>query len=364
MPSPTLYGLKQASRQWNIKLTHELLGMGFKQAISDPSLFTRGQNNEFVALLVYVDDVVIASPDISQVEQIKKHLDEAFHIKDLGPLRFFLGLEVARSSKGISMTQRKYTMELLEETIGLHTNGSTRTTGNTLQDATQYRKLIGKLLYLTITRPDISYAVQQLSQFLDCPTDLHMQAAHSVLRYIKGAPGQGLFFSVKSPLQLKGFTNSDWAACPDTRRSITGFCIFLGNTLVSWRSKKQVTISRSSFEAEYRALGTTACEIQWLVYLLQDLGINDSPTVMLFCDSKPAIAIAENPVFHERTKHIEIDCHLVWEKLHKGVLKLLHVTTANQLVDVFTKPHAATSFYGLVSKLSLHDMYAPACEGC
>ncbi|XP_031107647.1 uncharacterized protein LOC116012283 [Ipomoea triloba] len=345
--------------------------MGFKQAISDSSLFTRSKGNEFVALLVYVDDIVIASPDLSQVHQIKKHLDAVFHIKDLGPLKFFLGLEVARSSKGISVTQRKYTLELLEESGFLHCKPAktpmttatrlSRTTGNTLDNITQYRRLVGKLLYLTITRPDISYATQQLSQFLDCPTDIHLQVAHRVLRYVKATPGQDLFFSASSKLQIKGFTDSDWAACPDTRRSVTGFCMFLDNTLVSWKSKKQHTISRSSSEVEYKALAAAACEIQWLVYLLQDLEVNVDSSTMLYCDSKSAIAIAENPVFHERTKHIEIDCHLVREKLQKQVLKLLHVTTTNQLADVFTKPLAANTFCSFISKLGLHCLYTPAC---
>ncbi|XP_019173301.1 PREDICTED: uncharacterized protein LOC109168901 [Ipomoea nil] len=271
------------------------------------------------------------------------------------------------------MTQRKYALELLEETDFLFCKPAktpmvtsiklSKNTGERLEDTTQYRRLIGKLLYLTITRPDICYGTQQLSQFLDCPTNEHMQAAHRVLRYIKASPGQGLFFSANTSLQLKGFTDSDWASCPDTRRSITGFYTFLGSSLISWKSKKQVTISRSSSEAEYRALATTACEMQWLLYLLQDLGIFDTSPATLYCDNKSAITIAENPVFHERTKHIEIDCHLVREKLLKGTLKLLHVSTTNQLADVFTKPQPQTNFNFLISKLNLHNMYAPARGG-
>ncbi|XP_019171057.1 PREDICTED: uncharacterized protein LOC109166619 [Ipomoea nil] len=355
-----------------MNLTQELLSMGFKQAVSDSSLFTKGKGNDFVALLVYVDDVVIASPCIDQVQVVKQHLDDVFHIKDLGPLNFFLGLEVARSSKGISVTQRKYTLELLEETGFLECTPAktpmatssrlNRTTGNTLENITQYRRLVGKLLYLTITRPDICYATQQLSQFLDCPTDEHLQAAHRVLRYVKAAPGQGLFFSASSYLLIKGFSDSDWAACPDTRRTVTGLCIFLNNTLVSWKSMKQHTISRSSSEVEYRALASAACEIQWLVYLLQDLEVNIDSPAMLYCDSKSGIAIAENPVFHERTKHIEIDCHLVRQKLQRQLLRLLHVTTTtNQLADVFTKPLVVNPFSSFISKLGLHCLYTPAC---
>ncbi|XP_019173807.1 PREDICTED: uncharacterized protein LOC109169380 [Ipomoea nil] len=369
----SLYGLKQASRQWNLKLTQEFLSMGFKQVVSNSSLFTKDKGDDFVALLVYVDDVVIASPNLNQVNQIKSHLDDVFHIKDLGALKFFLGIEIARNTEGISVSQRKYTLELLEETGFLDCKPAktpmatatklSKAIGNKIDDITQYRRLVGKLLYLTITKPYVSYATQQLSQFLDCPTDVHMQAAHRVLRYTKTTPGQGLFFSASSSLQIKGFTDSDWAACPDTRRSVTGFCMFLDTTLISWKSKKQHTISRSSSEAEYRALAAAACEIQWLIYLLQDLGVQLNSPAMLYCDSKSAIAIAENPVFHERTKHIEIDCHLVREKLQRQVLKLMHVTTESQLADAFTKPLASAIFSKFISKLGLHCLYTPACRG-
>ncbi|XP_019188316.1 PREDICTED: uncharacterized protein LOC109182623 [Ipomoea nil] len=317
----SLYGLKQASRQWNTKLTIALKHMGFKQAVPDSSLFIRGKNRSLVALLVYVDDIVLASESLEIIQNVKQQLSTSFLLKDLGPLRYFLGLEVARHKMGIAVCQRKYAIELLED-IGF-TNAKpvfsptvpshklSKNEGEFLQDSSQYRRIVGKLLYLTITRPDITFATQQLSQFLDNPTDLHLQAAHRVLRYIKAAPGQGLFFPSTSDLHLKAYSDSDWGACVDTRRSVTGFCIFLGNALISWKSKKQPTVSKSSSEAEYRALAATSCEIQWLIYLLAEFGMIHNEAVAIYCDSKSAVAIAENPVFHERTKHIELDCHLV-----------------------------------------------------
>ncbi|XP_019195838.1 PREDICTED: uncharacterized protein LOC109189680 [Ipomoea nil] len=245
--------------------------MGFKQATCDNSLFTRGSGENFLALLVYVDDVILASSDESQIQQVKDHLHSVFQIKDLGKLRFFLGFEIARSNKGIVMTQRKYALDLLQDAGFLESkpakcpmvqsNKLSKTDGAALENNSTYRRLIGKLLYLTVTRPDISFAVQQLSQFLDSPTTTHMQAAHRVLRYIKGNPGQGLFFPANSDLKLSGFADSDWASCPDTRKSVTGFCIFLGGALISWKSKKQNTVSRSSSEAEYRAIALASCEI-------------------------------------------------------------------------------------------------------
>uniref|UniRef100_A0A2N9HDB5 Reverse transcriptase Ty1/copia-type domain-containing protein n=1 Tax=Fagus sylvatica TaxID=28930 RepID=A0A2N9HDB5_FAGSY len=251
----SLYGLKQASRQWFAKFSSTILQHGFIQSKSDYSLFTRSHGSSFLALLVYVDDILIASNDMESVTKLKKSLDAEFKLKDLGNLKYFLGLEVARSSKGISLCQRKYALEILSDSGMLGSKPVqtpmeqnlklSETDGTLLDDPSVYRRLVGRLLYLTVTRPDLSYSVQKLT-------------AHRVLRYIKGSPGQGLFFSASSNLHLKSFSDSDWAGCPDTRRSITGYCVFLGDSLISWKSKKQHTVSRSSAEAEYRAMAA-AC---------------------------------------------------------------------------------------------------------
>ncbi|MCI23556.1 copia protein, partial [Trifolium medium] len=190
-----------------------------------------------------------------------------------------------------------------------------------------YRRLIGKLLYLTTTRPDISFAIQQLSQFLSSPTITHYETACRVVRYLKGSPGRGLFFPRQSSLQLLGFADADWANCVDTRRSTSGYCFFLGSSLISWRAKKQNTVSRSSSEAEYRSLSFASCELQWLIYLLKDLSVTYDRAPVLYCDNQSAVHIASNPVFHERTKHLEIDCHFVRDKVQSGVFKLLPIST-------------------------------------
>ncbi|XP_019150318.1 PREDICTED: uncharacterized protein LOC109147132 [Ipomoea nil] len=312
-------GVRPAAKGWQL---HQL---DVNNAFLHGDLHEEGSGNSFVALLVYVDDVILASSDRDQIQQIKDHLHSTFQIKDLGNLRFFLGLEVARTQKGIAVNQRKYALDLLKETGFLsskpvrtpmiQTSKLSQDTGTPLEENSQYRRLIGKLLYMTITRPDICFAIQQLSQFLDKPTTDHLQAAHRILRYVKNSPSKGIFFPANSSLKLRGFADSDWAACIDTRRSVTGFCMFLGEALISWKSKKQGTISRSSSEAEYKAMALAACEIQWLIYLLETLEVKMEGLAVLYSDSKSAIAIAENPVFHERTKHIEIDCHLIREKL-------------------------------------------------
>ena len=198
----SLYGLRQASRQWYSKLSSSLLKFGFSQAKTDSSLFIIQTSTSFIALLIYVDDVIIASNDLKEIDVVKKFPHESFTIKDLGELKYFLGIEVARSAKGIVLSQRKYALDVLKDSgfsgskpVGFPMESSLKLTANDssplLSDPASYRRLIGRLLYLTITRPDLAYAVQALSQFMSNPHSTHLQAAERVLRYIKATPGQG-----------------------------------------------------------------------------------------------------------------------------------------------------------------------------
>ena len=216
---------------------------GLKQSKSDYSLFTKKFNQSFIALLVYVDDILIASNDVHAVEELKVSLDQEFKLKDLGNLKFFLGLEVARSEQGISLCQRKYALETLKDAgmtgckpsrVPMEPNLKlNKFYGELLPDPGVYRRLVGRLLYLTITRLDIAYSVHKLSKFMSKPQKPHLDAAYKVLQYLKASPGQGILLSSKSDLHLKAYIDADWASCIDTRRSTTGFCIFLGDSLIS-----------------------------------------------------------------------------------------------------------------------------------
>ncbi|KAI5330645.1 hypothetical protein L3X38_030043 [Prunus dulcis] len=365
----SLYGLKQASRSWFRKFSSAIQNIGFFQSKADYSMFTQTRGKSFTTILLYVDDMIITGNNDDAIRDLKHFLGTCFKIKDLGPLKYFLGVEIARSKSGISFCQRKYTLDILEgagllgakpEKIPMEANVSLMPTGSDpLKDPTRYRRLIGRLIYLTITRPEITYAVNTLSQFMHEPRKHHFDTAHRLLHYLKGAPGQGLLFSSNGPLHLTAYCDADWARCPFTRRSVTGYCIFLGRSLISWKSKKQVTVSRSSAEAEYRSMAATTCELTWLRYLLQDLQVEHRQPATLLCDNKAALYIAANPVYHERTKHIELDCHTVRERIQNGEIQTAHVQTKHQVADIFTKPLPAPLFQSHLGKLGVIDIHTP-----
>lgn len=313
------------------------------------------------------------------IAKFKSYLHSTFHIKDLGSPKYFLGIEIARSDKGISLSQRKFILEIVSEaglsgckpaiipieqntkltTHEYDSSSSPSIDDSLLEDPSVYQRLVGKLIYLTMTRPDICYAVQILSQFMHKPKQSHMNAALKVVKYLKGCPGLGIFLSRDCDMKMMAYCDTDYATCPMTRRSITGFCIKIGKSLISWKTKKQSTVSLSSAESEYRAMAKTVCEIIWIRGLLADLGVQVDGPSKLFCDNDAALKLAANPVFHERTKHIEVDCHFTRDKIREGVITTRGIGTTEQLADIFTKPLCHRQHAYLLSKLGVLDIYRP-----
>ena len=312
-----------------------------------------------------MDDILITGSNPSRVHQIISQLSSHFALRDLGDISYFLGIEVTRLSHALHLNQQRYIHQLLER-ANLHEAKSASTPGAlgkllsavdgeplSALDATHYRSLVGALQYITLTRPEISFAVNRACQYMARPTTSHLQAAKRILRYLKGTATHGISIHASPSLSLQGYTDADWASCPDDRRSTSGFCLFFGTNLISWSSTKQRVVSRSSAESEYRALALLAAEVSWVQFLLKELCIPQQDTPLIWCDNISATALAANSVFHARSKHIEIDLHFVRDKvLHKELL-IQYVPPTDQLADVFTKHVPSCQFSAARTRLSV-----------
>ncbi|GJW57947.1 uncharacterized mitochondrial protein-like protein [Tanacetum coccineum] len=344
--SKALYGLKQAPRAWFHRLSSFLLAHGFVCSRADTSLFVFTKDSCIMYLLVYVDDLILTGNNESLLTSFTTRLNQEFAIKDLGDLSYFLGLEVSYTNDGLFLSQAKYATDVLTRaalldskpvSTPLAANEVFVTGGSLFANPTLYRSLVGALQYLTITRPDLSYAVNQASQFLHAPTDAHFQSVKRILRYVKGTITYGLIFRRPHSNSILGYSDADWARCIETRRSTYGYSIFLGGNLVSWSAKKQPTVSRSSCESEYRAMANTAAEIIWITHLLRELHALPPDRPTLLCDNKSALFMSQNPVSHKRAKHIDLDYHFVRELVASGKLYTKFIPTKLQVADIFTK---------------------------
>ncbi|XP_019256291.1 PREDICTED: uncharacterized protein LOC109234678 [Nicotiana attenuata] len=359
----SLYGLNQASRQWYAKLADALYSRGYTHSMHDYSLFYKRSSDSVVFVGVYVDDVFLTGNDLTEIHLLKTFLHDRFKIKDLGELYYFLGLKVLYRKGGILISQRKFTLDLLKDYDCLHATSLSSPLDPTiklkakegvpLSDPTLYRQLVGKLNFLTNTRLDIAYGVQHLSQYMQDPREPHLQAAYHMLRYLLKDPTLGLFMSNDDDFSEKAYCDSDWAACPDSWRSVSGYLVLLGNSPISWKSKKQETIYLSSVEAEYRSIRKVVGELVWLHRVLTELTVPPALPILVFCDSQSTLHIARNPIFHERTKHIEVDCHFVRTKLNDGLILLYHVRTDDNLADILTKSLTGIKHSTVLGKLAV-----------
>ncbi|KAJ0028636.1 hypothetical protein Pint_36096 [Pistacia integerrima] len=343
-----LYGLKQAPRAWFDRFSAFLLKFGFFCSLADPSLFVFHSEFGSLILLLYVDDILLTGSTPELVKRFITLLSSEFAMKDLGPIHHFLGMEITTTNKGLHLSQSHYALTILERSnmvdckpMSTPFEAKTKTSSNEIliEDPSYYRGLVGALQYLTLTRPDISFSVNYVSQFMHTPTMTHLKMVRRILRYVKETIEMGLHFSSHSTLDLFAFSDADWAGwCPTTRRSTTGYCTFLGGNLISWCAKKQHTISRSSTEAEYRAMANTVAELTWMTFILKDLRIAITSPPILYCDNLSALYMTVNPIFHARSKHIELDYHFVRERVARGLLITQHISIDNQVTDLFTKP--------------------------
>jgi histone deacetylase 1/2 len=368
----SLYGLKQAPRAWYDRLTHALLDLGFHKSKCDPSLLVKCHNGQCTYVLVYVDDILITGSSPQLIQEVITKLNIQFALKQLGQLDYFLGIEVHHLPNGaLLLNQAKYVRDLLckakmedSTPIGSPMAANCRLSKDgtdVLSDPTLYRSIVGALQYVTLTRPDIAFSVNKACQFMSKPLDTHWKAVKRILRYLNGTISFGLCIQPAlqgPPFSLRAYSDADWATDQDDRRSISGSCIYFGPNLVSWSSKKQPLVARSSTEAEYRSMANTTAELMWIESLLQELHVEFQPPTLL-CDNISAVALAHNPVLHARTKHMELDLHFVREKVIAKHLHVLHVPATAQLADPLTKPLSPSNYDTIRSKLKVFSFLLP-----
>jgi histone deacetylase 1/2 len=332
---------------------------------ADTSLFIYHNSGITMFVLIYVDDIIVSSSSDQAISALLRDLGEDFALKDLGDLHFFLGIEVKKTPDGLLLSQEKYATDLLSR-VGMTKCTTCPTplssidklslTDGTLlgaEDSTQYRSIVGALQYLTLTRPDLSFAVNKICQFLHAPTTTHWTAAKRILRYVQGTLKVGITFQKSNSTLLSAFSDADWAGCLDDRRSTGGFAIFFGPNLISWSARKQATVSCSSTEAEYKALANATAELIWVQALLRELRVSLRARPCLWCDNLGATYLSANPIFHARTKHIEIDFHFVRERVASKQIEIKFISSKDQVADGFTKALPVKNFEEFKRNLNL-----------
>ncbi|GKB90499.1 ribonuclease H-like domain-containing protein, partial [Tanacetum coccineum] len=336
--------------------------VGFHHSKTDSSLFVFHRGSDIAYLLLYVDDIILTASSSAFLQRIIASLYNEFAKTDLGSLNYFLGISAQRSASGLFLSQSKFVKEILEVDhmqncnpcrTPVDTESKLGSDGDPVSDPTLYRSLAGALQYLTFTRPDLSYAVQQVCLYMHDPRDPHFTALKRILCYVRGTLDYGLQLHVSSTTQLSAYTDADWAGCPVTRRSTSGYCVFLGDNLLSWSAKRQVTLSRSSVEAEYRGVANVVAETAWIRNLLCELHTPLFTATLVYCDNVSVVYMSANPVQHQRTKHIEIDIHFVHDFVASGQVRVLHVPSRFQYADIFTKGLPTALFIEFRSSLNV-----------
>ena len=357
-----LYGLKQAPRAWYDILSQYLLSCGFVRGKIDSTLFVLHDQKDILLVQVYVDDIIFGSTSDALNKFFIKCMTDQYEMSHMGKLKFFLGLQFTQTSNGIFINQEAYCKRLLKK-YHMDSVSSMKTPMSAplridadlkgkLVDQALYRGIIGSLMYLTASRPDIMFSVCFLARFQAAPKESHLTTVKRILRYLKGCPDLGLWYPKDSGLELIGYSDSDHEGCKIDRKSTTGGAHFLGGKLVSWTSKKQQGVSTSTTEAEYIAAGSCCAQILWMKNQLMNYDVTYKRTP-IFCDNTSAIAISHNPVMHSRTKHIDIRYHFIRDHIEKGDVEIHFIPTDKQLADIFTKPLDDKTFQRLVSELGM-----------
>ncbi|KAK8625938.1 hypothetical protein V6N13_057093 [Hibiscus sabdariffa] len=363
--SKALYGLKQAPRAWYERLSNFLVEKGFNKGNVDTTLFIKNDGKDILVVQIYVDDIIFGSTNELLCQDFAKLMQGEFEMSMMGELSFFLGLQIKQRNDGIFINQAKYIKEKLKK-FGMENvkpqatpmSSSTKLDKDEegkCVDSKLYRSMIGSLLYLTASRPDIMFSVCLCARFQANPKESHLKAVKRIFRYLLDTPNLGLWYPRDSTFDLHAYSNADYGGCKIDRKSTSSTCQFLGNMLISWFSKKQNSVALSTTEAEYISAGSCCAQVLWMKQQLFDYGI-DVGTIPIKCDNTSAICLTKNPIHHSRTKHIEIRHHFIRDHVSKDDIVLEYVDTLHQLADIFTKPLDKERFWTLRRDLGLMDL--------
>ena len=354
----SLYGLKQSGRNWHCTIQNFFIKQEFSQSIIDNCVFTKFGANDSLIIIIFVDDLIIAGTSQKALDQVKKTLAAEFRIKDLGRVNVFLGIKFIFGDDSIKMTQEEYVDKLLQKfrmqdsnpkmtPCDLSVSKSYDGESQLLEDITLYREIVGSLIYLTTcTRPDIGFVVNKLSQRMSCPTHANLNLAKTVLRYLKGTKSHGLVYqSSESISKIVGFCDADWGGSVD-RRSVSGYIFRMGtnDSPIAWSSKKQPIVALSTCEAEYIAITHAVKEAKFLSQLRADLTGSNVEQILLYVDNQSAIALAKNPVHHQRSKHIDIRYHYIRDEIKRESIRLEYIPSDKNVSDILTKPLSRYKF--------------------
>ena len=352
-----LYGMKQSGRIWNQMMNEQMLTWGFTRLSCESCIYYRSSDSGTIMSAIHVDDFLSITSNKTENERFKDQMRNIWTISDLGAVRFVIGITVTwdRPNHTVMLSQTTLIDKIVSQFgqrnaspvpvpmdpgLKLRRADYKKLTHEELDQISKlpYRSLVGCLLYLSIgTRPDITYSVQQLSQFLDCYTYTHWNAALRVVHYLSGTRDFKLHLGGDNPISLLGFTDSDWAKCLDTRRSVGGHAYTLGSGVISWQAQKQKTVAASSCEAEYGAAFEASKEAIWLRTLLNAIGHKSENPTTILCDNNAAINLSEDPMLHDRVKHIDIKHHFLWERIQSQDITLSYINTHDNIADIFTK---------------------------
>lgn len=362
-----LYELKQAPRAWFSRIETFFIDEGFDRCPNEQTLFTKKSAEGNVLIVsIYVDDLIFTGDDEDMMLAFKNSMMSTFDMTDMGKMKFFLGIEVFQQPEGIYISQKKYATEVLDR-FGMSESkpvGSPMIPGYRLHkdelgvqiDESYYKQIVGSLMYLTTTRPDLIYSVSLISRFMAKPTELHLQAAKRILRYLKGTTSFGIMYKRGGSRKLIAYADSDYAGDLEDRKSTSGHVFLLGSGAVSWLSKKQPIVALSTTEAEFVAAASCATQAIWLSRVLEQLGQPQKGSITIMCDNSSTIKLSKNPVLHGRSKHIHVRYHFLRELANEGIIELVYCGTHEQLADLMTKPLKMDTFCRLREELGVCDV--------